>query len=182
MDFRPPASSDHGILQARIQEWVAISLSRGSLQSRDQTHVSCISCIGKWVLYQYLAPTWLNPPGPGSPNSNHYTEFYNCLFCYFTPYICSIYLNNIAWCGLVLCSIMKLFPICSRRTLLWTSSNNMTQKLVRNAESRALAQIHSMRISVLTLCLHCTFGEALLFCHWDLSKLLHVGVVLGMSS
>ena len=32
----------HGIFQARILEWVAIS-SRGSLLCRDQTHVSCIA-------------------------------------------------------------------------------------------------------------------------------------------
>ena len=32
----------HGILQARILEWVAISFSRGSFQPRDRTHVSCI--------------------------------------------------------------------------------------------------------------------------------------------
>ena len=37
----------HGILQARILEWVAISSSRGSSQPRDQTH---ISCIGKQIL------------------------------------------------------------------------------------------------------------------------------------
>ena len=34
-----------GILQARILEWVAISSSRGSSWPRDQTHLSCISCI-----------------------------------------------------------------------------------------------------------------------------------------
>ena len=30
MDCSPPGSSVHGILQARILEWVAISFSRGS--------------------------------------------------------------------------------------------------------------------------------------------------------
>ena len=33
----------HGILQARILEWVAFPFSRGSSQSRDQTQVSCIA-------------------------------------------------------------------------------------------------------------------------------------------
>ena len=33
----------HGILQARIQEWVAFSFSRGSSQPRDQTQVSHIA-------------------------------------------------------------------------------------------------------------------------------------------
>ena len=39
----PPGSSVHGILQARIQEWVVIPFSRGSSQPMDQTHISCIS-------------------------------------------------------------------------------------------------------------------------------------------
>ena len=37
----PPGSSVHGVLQARILKWVAISSSRASFQPRDQTHFSC---------------------------------------------------------------------------------------------------------------------------------------------
>ena len=37
----PPESSVHGIFQARILEWVAVSFSRGSSQPRDQTWASC---------------------------------------------------------------------------------------------------------------------------------------------
>ena len=44
VDCSPPGSSGHGILQARILEWVAISSSRGSFRPRDQSRVSCISC------------------------------------------------------------------------------------------------------------------------------------------
>ena len=40
MDCSPPGSSVHGIFQARSLEWVSISSSRGSSQSRDQTCVS----------------------------------------------------------------------------------------------------------------------------------------------
>ena len=40
MDYSPPGSSVHGILQAKILEWVAMSSSRESSGSRDQTHVS----------------------------------------------------------------------------------------------------------------------------------------------
>ena len=43
VDCSPPGSSVHGILQARILEWVAISFSRASSQPRDQTQVSCIA-------------------------------------------------------------------------------------------------------------------------------------------
>ena len=35
--------SVHGILQAKILEWVAIPFSRESSQSRDRTRVSCIA-------------------------------------------------------------------------------------------------------------------------------------------
>ena len=42
-DYSPPGSSVHGILQARILEWVAMPSSRGSSQPRDQTHISCIA-------------------------------------------------------------------------------------------------------------------------------------------
>ena len=41
MDCTPPGSSVHGILQARILEWVASPFSRGSSQPRDQNWVSC---------------------------------------------------------------------------------------------------------------------------------------------
>ena len=45
VDCSPPGSSVHGILQARIVECVATSSSRGSSRPRDQTLVSCVSCI-----------------------------------------------------------------------------------------------------------------------------------------
>ena len=43
MDCSPPGSPVHGILQARILEWVTIPFSRGSSWPRDQTWVSCIA-------------------------------------------------------------------------------------------------------------------------------------------
>ena len=51
VDCSPPGSSVHGILQARILEWVAISFSRGSSQPRDRTHVSHIAgrCFSLWA-------------------------------------------------------------------------------------------------------------------------------------
>ena len=45
MDYSLPGSSVHAILQARTLEWVAISSSRGSSQSRDWTCISYVSCI-----------------------------------------------------------------------------------------------------------------------------------------
>ena len=43
MDCSPPGSSVHGILQARILEWVVMPSSWGSSWPRDQTQVSCIA-------------------------------------------------------------------------------------------------------------------------------------------
>ena len=43
VDCSPPGSSIHGILQARILEWVAISFSMGSSWPRDWTQVSRIA-------------------------------------------------------------------------------------------------------------------------------------------
>ena len=43
MDYSPPGSSVHGLSQARILEWAAISFCRGSSQPKDQIHVSYIA-------------------------------------------------------------------------------------------------------------------------------------------
>ena len=43
MDYSPPGSSVHGILQVRILEWAAIPFSRRSSQPRDRTWFSCIA-------------------------------------------------------------------------------------------------------------------------------------------
>ena len=40
-----PASSVHGILQARMLEWVTMPSSGGSSRSRNRTHTSCSSCV-----------------------------------------------------------------------------------------------------------------------------------------
>ena len=52
IDYSLPGSFVHGISQARILEWVAIPLSRGSSRHRDQTHVSCI---GRQILYHWTS-------------------------------------------------------------------------------------------------------------------------------
>ena len=59
MDCSAPDFSVHGILQARILEWVATPFSRGSSPFRNRTHISYVSCTGRQGLY-LLAP-------PGEP-------------------------------------------------------------------------------------------------------------------
>ena len=54
VDCSPPGYSVHGILQARILEWVATPSSRGSSWPRDRTHASWISCTGRSILYHWV--------------------------------------------------------------------------------------------------------------------------------
>ena len=42
IDWSPSGSSVHGILQAKMLQWVAIPSSRGSSQPRGRTRVSCL--------------------------------------------------------------------------------------------------------------------------------------------
>ena len=51
MDYSPPDSSVHGILQTRIMGWVTMSSSRGSSLPRDQTYVSYVSYVGRRVFF-----------------------------------------------------------------------------------------------------------------------------------
>ena len=74
MAGRPPGSSVHGILLARILEWVAISSSRGSFWPRDQTHVSCGSCIGRQILYHWCSL------GPWPNSGEWHVWLTGCLF------------------------------------------------------------------------------------------------------
>ena len=59
MDCSPPGSSEHGILHARLLEWVSTSYSRGSSWPRDQSYLPCVSWIGRWTLYHW--DTWEAP-------------------------------------------------------------------------------------------------------------------------
>ena len=60
IDYKLPCSSFHGIFQARILEWVAISFSRGSSWPRGQTWVSCIArqILYYWANWEALVGTW----------------------------------------------------------------------------------------------------------------------------
>ena len=60
MDCSPPGSSVHGILQARILGWVAISLSRGSSQLNPRTEL--LNC--RRILHRYTTGDALTAPHP----------------------------------------------------------------------------------------------------------------------
>ena len=63
VDCSLPGSSVHGVLQARILEWVPMPSSRGSSQPRDGTCSSCSSCFSRWILYH--CATWEAHVHPG---------------------------------------------------------------------------------------------------------------------
>ena len=54
LDCSQPSFSTHGISQARTVEWAAVSISRGSSRPRDGTSISCISWIGRQILYCWV--------------------------------------------------------------------------------------------------------------------------------
>ena len=60
VDYSLPGSSIHGIFQARMLEWVAISFSRRSSQPRDWTPVSCIASrhFTLWASREVLYGAW----------------------------------------------------------------------------------------------------------------------------
>ena len=56
MDCSPPGSSVHGIFQARILGWAAISYSKETSWPKNQTRVFCVSSIVRQILYHWA--TW----------------------------------------------------------------------------------------------------------------------------
>ena len=79
MDFSPPGSSVHGILQARVLEWVAIPFPRGSSWPRDRTQVSCpeVRFSTLWATREAHSLLWpfLNL------NKKHCLIKRKCIFC-----------------------------------------------------------------------------------------------------
>ena len=95
MDCSPPGSSAHGISQARILEWVAMSFSRGSSHPRDQTNISCIA--GRLFI--------TGPPGKHLININFATYYDDFFFIFFlqASLIVVWIINSFAWmCAYVL--------------------------------------------------------------------------------
>ena len=68
MDHSPPGSSVHGILQARILEWVAMPAFRRSSQPRDQTHIFMSPALAGGFFT--TSATWEGPE-----RENYYSPF-----------------------------------------------------------------------------------------------------------
>ena len=148
------SSSVHGILQARILEWVAIASSRGFSWPRDRTH---ISCIGKQILYHWAPeesiPQDLPPFLPLSSQSSSELVVWSCWGPFhslpFPSYVASSALpftpscpNNPPWFLVLRCSSLisdsESFHSnlggtgsysCGLRLLFWPQSTCCTSKL-----------------------------------------------------
>ena len=106
MDCSPPGSTVHGILQARILEWVAMPFSRGSSWPRDQTWVSCTG--GRfftiWATREVCGyNTCLNRILKGltlvcMPTSEHYCHSFLC-YCLLWWYFCFVTFPSLQMLG-----------------------------------------------------------------------------------
>ena len=89
----PPGSSLHGIRQARILEWVAISFSRASSQPGDQTSISYGFCVGRQCFTTVLSGLGSPISFTASKNFDKLVSFikiflYFSLDLYFDPSMC----------------------------------------------------------------------------------------------
>ena len=107
---RLPGSSVHGISQARILEWVAISSSRESSWPRDWTCISCGSCFVRQILYHWAIreakkSEWVKRKWTiavleklSEINGTSFQHFHNGVNinrCLIYPSTCDSFLNNL---------------------------------------------------------------------------------------
>ena len=115
MDCSPPGSPVHGLFQAGILEWVAISFSRGFSQSGDQT---CVSCIDRQILW---------------PTTPLRTVLCVCVYMYIHP-VGSVSLENPNACSLPL-NFTRIyvycFEICLKESLDSKRSSFLTFSVAR---------------------------------------------------
>ena len=104
MDSSLPGSSDYGILQARVLEWVAISFSRGSSWPRDQTQVSGIA--GRhfpiWATREYFTCMKYT-----------YTYTYTCIcVCVYTVWVSTPYIYIYIYAHVCVLNCFSHAPLC----------------------------------------------------------------------
>ena len=118
MGCSPTGSSVHGIFQARILEWVAMSYSRGSSPPRDWNHISWVSCIGR----QILSPlSYLGLNGHRKEMNTWLYLFWNVLLFVET---CSTPQNQ------TLITTHVCHPSCSFHQLWWVSGCKLSSYIL----------------------------------------------------
>ena len=119
MDCSPPGSSIHGILQARILEWVAIPFSRGSFCPRDQTCVSRIA--GKFFFFKPSEP-------PGKPSilqsrGSFKGSFLSHCFLLYSGWVSQV-------CLLSLISSSEVSPLCFLASKVYLNSATVLEHII----------------------------------------------------
>ena len=116
IDCSLPGFSIHGIFQARMLEWVAISSSRGSSWPWDRTRVSCI---GRQILYHWVI--W------ESPQKFHRLRQFYCPLLF--PCYCKSYLCYISWKLHVHCYYNKSWFYFFQSALIFYQNGNKAHLL-----------------------------------------------------
>ena len=128
MDCSPPGSPVHGILQARILEWVAISFSRGSSQPRDRTPVSYIA--GRFFTIVHKRDSYLLCVWWGVVYSQEFCCNHDYLLSFFSPH-CGYNPQMRKLC--LLPSYSSKQPLEENVLLLLQSCNKVTEHQRRKA-------------------------------------------------
>ena len=125
----------HGILQARILEWVTFPFSRGSSQPRDWAQVSCIA--GGFFTSWYIHLTYICTPASSLPH-------FPFSFLPLTPnFPCCVYLSES-------CPLYSVLPYSdSNLYQLLVGSNYFNSCVIFHRTLKSLLQHHSSKASIL---------------------------------
>ena len=114
VDCSLPGSCVHGILQARILEWVAISFSRGSCRPRDRTQVSRIGhrCFNLWATRE--VPWYVGvPPNCSILKRNLIIFLWGSALDYFLPKTLNKAFQGNLWFVYLLAQALRVFCLVS---------------------------------------------------------------------
>ena len=119
MDCSLPGSSVHGIFQARILDWVAISFSRGSSQPRDGTWVSRTigRCFTVWATREVISLVSGHQVGSGNVNTGVCVWVCGCVCVCVHAQWC-LTLSNPTDCRPPISSVRGIFQV---KTLEWVA-------------------------------------------------------------
>ena len=131
IDHSSPGSSVHGILQARILEWVAMLSSRGSSWDRDWSCISFLPCFGRWVLN--TSEIWEAPW--------YYIHIYRIYYFYTTivQLLSSVWLFEIP--------SIEFSSVAQSCLTLWDPMNRSTPGIPVHHQLPEFTQTHVHRVS-----------------------------------
>ena len=143
MDYSLPGSSDHGISQARILEWVAISFSRWSSTPRDRTQVSYLACRffttapprnNKWILKKFFTNYHCSVQFSHSvvPNSlrPHETQHLRPPCPSLIPEVYTNSCPSSQWCHPAVSSSVVPFSSCPQSLPAWVNPSHEMAKVL----------------------------------------------------